>query len=59
MAKDNEQLNYTTFEGRTITNVDLLLREPKVQDAIRKLSEKAARWNKRDGVAVVRYRKPQ
>ena len=59
MAKDDEQLTYTTFEGRTITNVDVLLRDPKVQETIRKMSKNRDRGSKKGYITVLRYRKPE
>lgn len=44
MAKRGEQLTYTTFEGRTITNVDVLLRDP---------------GSRKGYITVPRYRKPE
>jgi hypothetical protein len=59
MAKPNEQLTYTTFDGRTITNVDVLLRDPKVQETMRKLSKNRDRGSKKGFITVLRYRKPE
>ncbi|HLH02811.1 MAG TPA: hypothetical protein VKX25_08575 [Bryobacteraceae bacterium] len=60
MAKSgDEQLTYTTWEGRTITNVDVLLRDPKVQEMIRKGSKNRQQPSKKGYIAVVRYRKPE
>ncbi len=59
MAKRDEQLTYTTFEGRTITNVDVLLRDPKVQETIRKLSKNRDPGSRKGHITVLRYRKPE
>jgi hypothetical protein len=60
MAKsDEERLTYTTWEGRTITNVDVLLRDPKVQETIRKGAKNRQQPSKKGYIAVVRYRKPE
>lgn len=59
MAKRDEQLTYTTFEGRTITNVDVLLRDPKVQETIRKLSKNRDPGSRKGYITVLRYRKPE
>lgn len=59
MAKSAEQLTYTTFDGRTITNVDVLLRDPKVQETMRKLSKNRDRGSKEGHITVLRYRKPE
>ncbi len=58
MAKSSDQLTYTTFDGRTITNVDVLLRDPKVQETIRKMSKNRDRGSKKGYITVLRYRKP-
>jgi hypothetical protein len=58
MARVSEQITYTTFDGRTITNVDALLRDPKVQETIRKLSRNRDPGPKQGSLTVLRYRKP-
>ncbi len=58
MSKADEQITYTNFDGRTITNLDALLREPKVQEIIRKLSSHRDPGPKRGSLTVLRYRKP-
>ena len=60
MAKTTqEDLTYTTFDGRTITDVNALLRDPKVQDAIRKLSNDRDPVRRPGGVTYLRRRKAQ
>ncbi len=59
MTKESEQLTYTTFDGRTITNVDALMRDPKVQETIRKLSRHRDPGPKQGSLTVLRYRKPE
>lgn len=59
MAKREEQLTYTTWEGRTITNVEVLLRDPKVQETIRKLSQNRDLGSRKGYLTRLRYRKPQ
>ncbi len=58
MAKQDEQLTYTTWDGRTITNVDVLLRDPKVQETLRKLSKNRDLGSKKGYLTMLRYRKP-
>jgi hypothetical protein len=58
MAKSDEQLTYTTFDGRTITNVDVLLRDPKVRETMRKMSRNRDLGSKKGYVTILRYRKP-
>jgi hypothetical protein len=57
--KREEQLTYTTWEGRTITNVDVLLRDPKVQETMRKLSRDRDPGSKKGYLTRLRYRKSQ
>ena len=59
MAKSDEQLTYTTWDGKTITNVDVLLRDPKVQETLRKGVKNREQASKKGYIAVVRYRKPE
>ena len=58
MAKPDDKLTYTTFDGRTITNVDVLLRDPKVKETMRKLANNRDRGSKKGYITVLRYRKP-
>ena len=58
MAKSTESKTYTTWDGRTITNIDALLRDPKVQETIRKLSKNRDRGSKDGYMTMLRYRKP-
>ncbi len=59
MAKRDEQLTYTTWDGRTITNVEVLLRDPKVQETMRKLSKNRDLGSKEGHITLLRYRKPE
>ncbi len=59
MAKSKDQLTYTTFDGRTITNIDALLRDPKVQETMRKMSKNRDLGPKKGSFTVLRYRKPE
>ena len=59
MAKPEESKFYTTWDGRTITNIEALLRDPKVQETIRKLSKNRDRGSKKGYIGVLRYRKPE
>ena len=36
---NNEQISYVNFDGRTIVNAKVLLRDPKVRRTIEKLSK--------------------
>jgi len=58
MHKADEPLTYTTFDGRTITNVDVLLRDPKVKEIMRKMGKNRDVGSKKGYVTVLRYRKP-
>ncbi|MBV9082783.1 MAG: hypothetical protein JOZ62_08920 [Acidobacteriaceae bacterium] len=55
----NEKSSYVTSEGRTIVDVDALLRKPKVQAMLRRLAgNKNLLTNHRgDGIAFVRRMK--
>ena len=59
MSKSEESKTYTTWDGRTITNVDALLRDPKVQETIRKLSKNHDPGSRKGYITVLRYRKPE
>jgi hypothetical protein len=58
MAKSEEQITHTTFDGRTITDANALLRDPKVQETIRKLSRNRDYGRPKGSITILRYRKP-
>ncbi len=59
MAKSDQSITHTTFDGRTITDVDALLRDPKVQQTIRKLSKNRDIGPKDGRITILRYRKEE
>jgi hypothetical protein len=59
MAKSGESKVYTTFDGRGITDIDALLRDPKVQETIRKLSRNRDRGSRKGYITILSYRKPE
>jgi hypothetical protein len=54
-VKDN---TYTDLEGRTHFDMEALLRDPKVQETIRKMSRTTEQARKRGGMTFLRYRQP-
>lgn len=59
MAKLDDDHTYTTWDGRTITDAKALLRDPKVQETMRKLSNNQDLGSRKGYITVVRHRKPE
>jgi hypothetical protein len=51
-SKDEEKLSYVTWEGRTIVNVNKLVKEPKVQAALDKIAQVRLRSGNQPGKVV-------
>jgi hypothetical protein len=49
-----DKISYVTFDGRTIVDADALLRDPKVQETIRKLSQRNRSFRGRPGVTFLK-----
>ncbi|MBV8069192.1 MAG: hypothetical protein JO270_04755 [Acidobacteriaceae bacterium] len=58
MEKAKQDNTYTDLEGRTHFDIEALLRDPKVQETIRKVSRITEQARKRGGMSFLRYRKP-
>ena len=54
MPKSEDKISYVTTDGRTIVDVDALLRDPKVQETIQKLSRRNRSYRGRPGVTFLR-----
>ncbi|MBV9760984.1 MAG: hypothetical protein JO340_10515 [Acidobacteriaceae bacterium] len=55
MAKSSDdKISYVTSDGRTIVDVDALLRDPKVQATIQKLSQRNRSFRGRPGVTFIK-----
>jgi hypothetical protein len=59
MAKPEQDITHTTFSGRTITDVNALLRDPKVQETIKKLGNDRDPVRRPGGVTFLRRRKSE
>lgn len=59
MNKSSQSITHTDFDGRTITDVDALLRDPKVQETIKKLSRNTDLGPKDGHITMLKYRKPE
>jgi hypothetical protein len=54
LAKSEDKISYVTWDGRTIVDLDALLRDPKVQETIQKLSRRTQRYRGRPGVTFLK-----
>ena len=54
MAKSADKISYVTPDGRTIVDVDALLRDPKVQETIQKLSRRTHRYRGQPGITFLK-----
>lgn len=54
MAKSDDNISHVTWDGRTIVDLDALLRDPKVQETIQKLSRRTQRYRGRPGVTFLK-----
>ena len=59
MNKTGERITHTDFDGRTITDANALLKDPKVQETIRRLSRNRVAGPRKGEVTYLRYRKPE
>ena len=57
MSKSAERITYTTFDGRGITDANALMRDPKVQETIRKLSKNRVSGPRKGEITFLRPRK--
>ena len=58
MSKTGERITHTDFDGRTITDANALLKDPKVQETIRRLSRNRTAGPRKGEITYLRYRKP-
>ena len=53
VPKADDKISYVTWDGRTVVDVDALLRDPKVQETIQKLSRRNQSYRGRPGVTFL------
>jgi hypothetical protein len=51
---NSEKVSYVNFDGRTIVDVNALLRDPKVQATIERLSKENERFRGKPGVTFIK-----
>jgi len=54
LTKSADKISYVTPDGRTIVDVDALLRDPKVQETIQKLSQRNRSYRGRPGITFLK-----
>ncbi len=54
LPSNEKETSYVTFEGRTIVDVNELVRSPKVQEALEKISSVHAKLKRKKGVIILR-----
>lgn len=54
LPSNEKATSYVTFEGRTIVDVNELVRSPKVQEALEKISSVHAKLKRKKGVIILR-----
>jgi hypothetical protein len=54
LAKSEDKISHVTWDGRTVVDLDALLRDPKVQETIQKLSRRTQRYRGRPGVTFLK-----